>query len=165
MRSPRSRCLICTEPGHLVDAKRVTLYTRRGLEDGWIALEHPVNYMRKAIFLIQTGLVSIGVGLAILIAGTGSGVAALYGGATALVNTWMLDHRVDRANHAMEYDTQRGLIILYVGAVVRFVFVLAALAVGMGVLRLSPLPMVGNFVGAQMVFMLASATFGRRAKI
>lgn len=121
--------------------------------------------MRKAIFLIQAGLVSIGVGLAILIAGTGSGVAALYGGATALVNTWMLDRRVNRANHAMEYNTQHGLIILYVGAVVRFVFVLAALAVGMGVLHLSPLPMVGNFVGAQMVFMLASATFGRRAKI
>lgn len=121
--------------------------------------------MRKAIFLIQTGLVSIGVGLAIIMAGTHAGAAALYGGGVALANTWMLGRRVERADREIAHDAQRGMIILYVGAVLRFVFVLAALALGMGVLHLSPLPLVANFVAAQLVFMLASAGLGRRVKV
>lgn len=118
--------------------------------------------MRKAIFLLQAGLVLVGVGIAFFLAGRAGGAAALYGGGVAIANTWMLGRRVQRADNALELSAQRGMIMLYVSAVARFVFILVALAVGLGALKLTPLPLVATFVGAQAAFMVASLqTSGR----
>lgn len=105
----------------------------------------------------------IGVGVAFFLNGQAGGVAALYGGGVALANTLMLGRRVQRADHEVAENAQRGMIMLYISAVSRFVFILVALAVGLGALRLLPLPLVGNFVGAQLAFMLASVTVSRVA--
>lgn len=119
--------------------------------------------MRRAIFSLQAGLVLIGVGIAFFLEGQAGGAAALYGGAVALINTWMLGRRVQRAGHVVAENAQYGMILLYVSAVVRFIFILVAIAVGLGALKLLPLPLVGNFVGAQLAFMLASVTVSRTA--
>lgn len=118
--------------------------------------------MRKAIFLLQAGLVLIGVGVAFFLAGQTGGLAALYGGGVALINTWMLGRRVQRADDVVADNAQRGMIMLYISAVARFVFIVVALAVGLGGLKLAPLPLVATFVGAQAAFMVASLWMNER---
>lgn len=83
-------------------------------------------------------------------------MAALYGGGVALMNTWMLGRRVQRAGHVVADNAQLAMVLLYVSAVLRFVFILIALAVGLSVLKLTPLPMIATFIGAQLAFMIAS---------
>lgn len=112
--------------------------------------------MRSAILLIQAGLVLIGVLVTAYVKGQHGAEAALYGGAVAIVNTLILARRIERVGMVDAASAQRGMIQLYVNAVLRFVFVLAALAIGLGVLRLMPLPLVGTFIGAQAAYFMAS---------
>lgn len=112
--------------------------------------------MQKAIFSLQAGLVLIVTGVALFLVGKAGGAGALYGGAVALANTWMLGNRVQRVGDVVVTDVQRGMIMMYVSAVLRFLFILAALAVGLGLLKLPPLPLIAAFIGAQIVFMAAS---------
>ncbi|AOV18311.1 hypothetical protein BJI67_15670 [Acidihalobacter aeolianus] len=112
--------------------------------------------MRSAILMLQTGLVLIGVGLAAYIEGQKGIPAAFYGGAVALANTLMLVRRIGRVEATVSTNAQREMAQLYISAVLRFVFVLAALAFGLGFLKLAPLPLIGTFVGAQAAYMLMS---------
>lgn len=112
--------------------------------------------MQKAMFLLQTGLVLIAIGVAFFLAGKAGALAATYGGVVALANTRMLGNRVQRLSTVDANSAQRGMVMMYVSAVVRFVFILVALAVGLGLLKLLPLPLIATFVGAQVVFMAAS---------
>lgn len=77
---------------------------------------------------------------------------ALYGGGVAAVVALLLGWRVQRAGEVGQADAQRGTLLLYLGAVERFVFVLVAVALGIGVLRLPPLPMIVGFAVAQLGF-------------
>lgn len=117
--------------------------------------------MRKAIFLLQTGLVLIGVGVAFFLAGQTGGVAALYGGGIALINTWMLGRRVQHVGRVVAESAQTGMALLYLSAVLRFLFILVAIAFGLAVMKLAPVPLIANFVGAQLAFMLASVAVVR----
>ena len=119
--------------------------------------------MRKAIFLLQAGLVLIGAGIALFVAGQDGAVAALYGGSVALANTLMLGRRVERVSRVAVENAQYGMVLLYISAVVRFVFILVAVAVGLGVLKLLPVPMIADFVAAQFAFVLASVVVNRAA--
>lgn len=110
--------------------------------------------MRSAIIMFQAGLALIGVGISAYIKGQSGMEAALYGGAVALANTLMLVRRIERVGSADSVSAQRGMALLYLSAVLRFVFVLAALAIGLGLLKLSPLPLIGTFVGAQAAYIL-----------
>ncbi|OBS09564.1 ATP synthase protein I2 [Acidihalobacter prosperus] len=106
--------------------------------------------------MFQAGLVLIGVGLAAYAKGQHGIEAALYGGAVALANTLMLVRRIERVEAAVSVSAQRGMAQLYLSAVLRFVFVLAALAIGLGWFKLAPLPLIGTFVGAQAAYILIS---------
>lgn len=119
--------------------------------------------MHKAIFLLQAGLVLMGAGVAFFIAGQDGAVAALYGGSVALANTLMLGRRVERASRVVAENAQYGMALLYISAVVRFVFILVAVAVGLGVLKLLPMPLIADFVAAQFAFVLAGVVANRAA--
>ncbi|WP_233279644.1 ATP synthase subunit I [Acidihalobacter yilgarnensis] len=106
--------------------------------------------------MFQTGLVLIGVGIAAYAKGQHGIEAALYGGAVALANTLMLVRRIERVGAVVSVSVQRGMALLYISAVLRFVFVLAALATGLGFFKLAPLPLIGTFVGAQAAYILIS---------
>lgn len=112
--------------------------------------------MRSAILMFQAGLVLIGVGLAAYAKGQAGIEAAFYGGVVALANSLMLVRRIEHVGSVATVNTQRGMAQLYVSAVLRFVFVLVALAIGLGFLRLDPLPLVGTFIGAQAAYILIS---------
>jgi ATP synthase protein I len=67
---------------------------------------------------------------------------------------------VKQAGDLAAVSTQRSMLSLYFGAVQRFVLVLALLAVGMGYLKLAPLPLLASFAIAQLAYALAA---GRQA--
>jgi ATP synthase protein I len=83
--------------------------------------------------------------------------AALYGGAIALLNTFLLARRVKRAGDVAQEDANRGTVTLYIGAVQRFVIALAGFAIGMGLLKLAPLPQLLAFAAAQAAYLLEGA--------
>jgi len=109
---------------------------------------------------IQVFLV-IASALAFLIAaGASAAGAAAYGGATALLNAWMLARRVRSASDTALQAPERGALSLYLGAVQRFVTVLALLILGMGWLQLAPLPLIVGFVVGQVGFIVGAARLG-----
>lgn len=88
--------------------------------------------------------------------GVNAALAALYGGAIALVNAWLLSSRIGKASDTSAQDAQRGIYILYFGAVQRFVFTLGAFILGMGYLELDPIPLLLTFMLAQAGYWFAA---------
>ncbi len=88
--------------------------------------------------------------------GAHAALAALYGGAVTLVATLWLGRGVARAGASAHGGGTRSQWILYSGALQRFVVVLVLLAVGFGVLKLSPLALIAGFVAAQFGFLLGA---------
>lgn len=71
--------------------------------------------------------------------------ATLYGGAAAVLNTWLAGRRLARAMEVARTAPGRETGVLFVGAVHRFVSMAAAFAVGMGMLKLAPVPLLVGF--------------------
>lgn len=81
-------------------------------------------------------------------------MASLYGGGLALISAWLLLLRVRKAGELAETSPKQSVYSLYFGAVQRFVLVLVALAVGMGALKLQPIPLLVSFGLAQLAYAL-----------
>lgn len=111
--------------------------------------------MNKRLISLQLVLVLVGVVIAMLLYGKSAVLAALYGGVIALANSQLLVRRVAKAGRIAATNPQRSTYMLYFGAVQRFVFVLVALAVGMGVFKLIPPPMLWTFGIAQIAYFFA----------
>lgn len=86
-------------------------------------------------------------------AGRSGALAASYGGALALASTWLLGRRVQRTSDAVRHGagSQLGL---YAGAAPRFVATLVLLGIGMGWLKLAPIPLIVAFGLAQLGFLI-----------
>ncbi len=86
-------------------------------------------------------------------AGRSGALAASYGGALALASTWLLGRRVQRTSDAVRQGagSQLGL---YAGAAPRFVATLVLLGIGMGWLKLAPIPLIVAFGLAQLGFLI-----------
>ena len=111
--------------------------------------------MRK-LLLTQLFLVALVAGGSYLQVGRSAAQAALFGGCIALVNTLLLGWRVRNAGQRAEQSGARGALTLYLGAVERFVFTLLAFIVGMGMMKLPPLPMLVAFAVAQLGYWIAA---------
>ena len=81
--------------------------------------------------------------------------AAIFGGVLAGIHTWMLGHRVKLAHEAARRRPGSETTVFYIGAIQRFAMTLVGFAVGMGVLGLSPVPLLIAFALAQMVFFMS----------
>lgn len=108
--------------------------------------------MNKRLLYVQAALVLAGVAIALTMKGHASAVAALYGGGVAIINSMLLVWRVKRAGEAAKTDPKRSVYILYFGAVERFVFALVGLAIGLGALKLDPIPLLLTFGVAQLAY-------------
>lgn len=80
-------------------------------------------------------------------------LSAVYGGVIVLLNGLLLARRVRRMTSA---EGSNVALSMYMGAGQRFVFTLAAFAIGMGLLKLPPLPMIAAFAAAQFGLVLAA---------
>lgn len=101
----------------------------------------------------------LGIGLAVVagfftVKGPAAAWSAAYGGAVSVVMSLLLSRGVMLAGRMQNAKASQA--VLYAGAALRFVLVLALLTVGLAVLKLAPLPVVAGFIAVQLAFMLAA---------
>lgn len=87
-----------------------------------------------------------------VIEGGWSAVSAFAGGFISLTVSLLLRRGVLKANEIAQEDPKRGMIVLYAGAVQRFVVVLALFGLGLGLLDMAPLATVVGFCCAQLAY-------------
>ena len=80
--------------------------------------------------------------------GVGASQANAYGAGAAILNSWMFARRVIAATEVARTHPGRETAVLSIGAVQRFVLVVGIFALGMGGLKLAPVPMLIGFVAA-----------------
>lgn len=83
-------------------------------------------------------------------------LSAAGGVAVAMLLAWMLRRTMARATELAVESPQQSMNTMYLGAAVRFVALLALMAVGLGLLKLDARFMVGAFVVAMVVGVLAA---------
>lgn len=111
-----------------------------------------VEQLARRLLLVQLGITFI---LGLLWGGLGGvfeGLAVIYGGLVSMLLAWLHKRGVRKAEQRALQDPKGSMLVLYIGAVVRFLLLLALLAAGMGLLQLPPLPLLAGFVLAQLGF-------------
>ncbi len=93
------------------------------------------------------------------------GLAALFGAAVSLLMVWLLRRGVTRATQLAQHDPKRSMLVLYSGAVIRFVLVLALLGLGLGLLNLDPLAVLVGFGLAQFTNIVAARVKRRQSTV
>jgi ATP synthase protein I len=91
------------------------------------------------------------------LAGIGAGLAALYGALVALAVSAVLVRRERQSMQHPEWDQHRLLKLFIRAWVERLVLLVGLLIVGLGVLKLAPLPLLLGLLLAQLGW-LAAAT-------
>lgn len=80
------------------------------------------------------------------------GLAVVYGGLVSMLLVWLHKRGVRKAEQRAISDPKGSMLVLYVGAVVRFLLLIGLLGIGMGLLKLPALPLFAGFVLAQLGF-------------
>jgi ATP synthase protein I len=83
-------------------------------------------------------------------------LAASYGGAIALLNTLISANRLRRASEAAVSDAKRGMMELYIGAIMRFIGTPLFVALGILALGLDPIAIIAGFGIAQLAYFFNS---------
>ncbi len=138
----------------MVDRILVCIYTPLELTHEKAMLRPSPEEQMRSILIIQFILMLAGVAVSSHYQGEAALLPALYGGAIALANTLLLSRRVAQAGEIAKTSPQQSVNALYFGVVQRFVFVLVALGLGLGYLKLSPVPLLGTFMVSQLAYML-----------
>ena len=118
-----------------------------------------MDRMRTAL-IVQLLLIAALGAVLLALEGAAEAVAALYGGSIALLNLLLLAWRVRRTERGPVLSAQQSARALYLSALERFAAVAVMFMVGMGVLRLDPLPLIVGFVVALPALLLQG--IGRR---
>lgn len=87
-------------------------------------------------------------------------LAALFGGAVALLNTAISAHRLYKASDAADGDVRRGMLELYLGAATRFVMTPFLIALGIAALGLDPIALIVGFAAAQLGYLFNNVKTG-----
>jgi len=90
------------------------------------------------------------------------GLSVLYGAMISTLSSWWLSRGVSSAG-AHAGQGRRGEAILYVGAALRFVMVLALFAIGLAVIKLAAVATVVGFVLSQLAFIFAGSMRGQQS--
>lgn len=110
----------------------------------------------RRVALAQAGIALVIAPLTALMAGSAAGMAALFGVLVALALSLVLVWRERQSNRHPEWD-QRHLLKQFIRASIeRLVLLVGLLAVGLGVLQLSPLPLLLGLVLAQFAWLAAA---------
>ena len=117
----------------------------------------------QRVALAQAGLAPIAALAGWVFVGFGAGVAVLYGVLVALAVSAVLVGRERQAALHPEWDQHRLFKLFIRAGIERLVLLVGLLIVGLGVLKLAPLPMLLGLVLAQFAW-LAAATTGRHEK-
>lgn len=109
------------------------------------------------VALAQAGLAPIAALTGWVIAGAGAGLAVLYGVLVALAVSTVLVWRERQSMQHPEWDQHRLFKLFIRAGIERLVLLVGLLIVGLGVLKLPPLPLLLGLLLAQFAW-LAAAT-------
>jgi len=122
-------------------------------------MNHVDNSLRGAVrkvLAVQVVLIAVCVLAFWASLGGNAALAAVYGGFISVLMTLVLAWRIAQAGRVTAAGKIRGVYPAYLGVVERFALAIAGLAVGMGVLKLMPVPLLVTFAVAQLSFVIAS---------
>ena len=109
----------------------------------------------RRVVTVQLAVLVLGAGLALLHS-PHAALSAVGGVAVAMLLAWMLRRSMARATELAVESPQQSMNTMYLGAAVRFVALLALMAIGLGLLKLDARFMVGAFVVAMIAGVLAA---------
>lgn len=113
-----------------------------------------LNQGIRRVLLSQIVLTMLTVVVAFALWGGAAALAALYGGGVALIGTWLLGRRISRTPETAQQGEAGSSLALYAGVLPRFFVTLALLAIGIGGLKLAPIPLIIAFGFAQLGFVI-----------
>ena len=126
-------------------------------------MSYAVNVLRvtlRKLLLAQALLVlSTAVGF-LAVKGGYTPLAALFGGAVALLNTAISANRLQKASEVAGGDVRRGMLELYLGAATRFVLTPLLIALGIAALSLDPVALIVGFGVAQLGYLFNNVKTG-----
>ena len=83
-------------------------------------------------------------------------LSAVFGGLTSVALALISIRGFKRANEFALSDPKKSMMILYIGAVLRFVTVLVLLGIGLGVFKLAPIAVFIGFALAQASYLMGA---------
>lgn len=122
----------------------------------------PSEQEARKIFRVQALVVSTLTLGFYFVLGQAAAQSALYGGAIVLFNTWLTHRRLRIAQELAKIAPGREVTSLYVAAVQRFVFTLIFFALGMGWLKLAPIPMLISFAFTQLSYFISGFIISKK---
>jgi ATP synthase protein I len=108
----------------------------------------------RRVLLTQLLLVCLTSVVFLLVSGGFQAASALFGGTIALTNVLLLEWRRYRTDKGRALDARQSLRVLYRSALERMLLVALLVALGLGVLALTPLALLTGFVVGQMALLL-----------
>ena len=113
-----------------------------------------LNQGIRRVLLSQIAQTLLTAAAAFALLGGAAALAALYGGGVALISTWLLGRRISRTPETAQQGDAGSQLALYAGMLPRFIVTLALLAIGIGGLKLAPIPLIIAFALAQLGFVI-----------
>jgi len=104
----------------------------------------------RTVLAYQAVITTLTAAAFVFAGGLRPGIAAFYGGLVAMTLTWLLKRRVVHVA-----DAGKGMLLLYLGVVQRFLLVLALFALALGVLKLDPLASIVGFGLSQLGYVIS----------
>lgn len=123
-----------------------------------------VNQVRvnaRRVITVQAGIAVVAAVVFGIVVGFNEALGALYGGAIGIASSLLLRRGVVRAGEIAATNPKKSLMVLYFGALQRFVLVVALFALGLGVFKLNPLAAVVGFGAAQLAYFLVMRHLAR----
>ena len=107
----------------------------------------------RKLIAVQLGVGAVIAAAFFMAKGQGEALAAFYGCIISIAVAFLLGRGVVRAAEAASQDHKKSMLILYLGAVQRFILVLVLFGIGLKGLSLAFLPMIAGFAGAQLAYL------------
>jgi len=107
------------------------------------------------ILVIQSLLIAGMVGIFYLYQGQLAAQAAFYGGCMVMFNVWLTHRRLQTAAEIAVIAPGKEVYMLYFVAIQRFVFTIIFFVIGMGLLKLLPIPLLIAFAVAHLGYLFS----------
>ena len=116
----------------------------------------------QRVALAQAGLAPVAALIGWLFAGIGAGLAVLYGALVALAVSAVLVWRERQSMQHPEWDQHRLFKLFIRAGIERLALLVGLLLVGLGVLKLAPLPLLLGLGVAQIAWLAAATSRSNR---
>jgi ATP synthase protein I len=124
-------------------------------------VSYAVRYLRgnlRRLLSVQVALILAAGAVFLLLSDVEAARAALFGGLITLLNTVLLSWQIERFGEAAAHRNKAGLAAFVGGLFQRMLLTLFLLAVGLGALKLQPLPLLIAFAFTQIGFIATART-------